>query len=658
MTTAAPPTLTGPLPASLGIVTFNAPAQTTVQPHIHTETWDRLGRRLTRHRRRANKNGEGWSPAIYRHDDDGRPLTRANGSVESLTCAVADVDHIELEDLKGLTDHVKTLGLAGIIYSTFSHSVTAPRVRLVIPFTEPVPAETWPRLWPALNATIFLHLADRAASDASRMYFAPATPGDETTIAEHWDGDALNWRALPLADPETVASSSPVTMQGTGPAETIAPEDMPLLERLFSGRHGEKRMRIWTGDYVDFGGDASAADQSLANGAVTYCRGDVERAERIMRAGPWRPKWDERRGSTTWLGYALGKALDAYSDWAGSQEGPETTEESAPADETCPQTVARLQRELAAARATIAGLKTNLRAKTTRLDVLEPYVADIQEILGRDEAECPSDDKVVLAAFVPWLQSYRAKQIAKGESTTFALKYGAKVVGMHHKRFSKVLDRWSSVSADDGAPWRKKVTRTRVPADDGGPDEWDSALDVTPWQESTRDILRASLAYVPKELPKKRGGSEEATAHRWGRCTDHPHADVTLKGYCTVGGEYLGELRVTTAMVDALKVQNGISDEPHIPPVDARYLSMARNGISDSHYEADALKVQPVDSGHPVSLPDYATSRPTGRPERCLAPGCRALEFKPHPDGSWRCLKSGHDPRAYELIPMAAGGSE
>ena len=52
-----------------------------------------------------------------------------------------------------------------------------------------------------------------------------------------------------------------------------------------------------------------------------------------------------------------------------------------------------------------------------------------------------------------------------------------------------------------------------------------------------------------------------------------------------------------------------------------------------------------------------AASRPQERPQRCTAPGCRALEFRQLPDGSWRCLKSGHDPSAYELAAVS-GGSE
>ena len=39
-----------------------------------------------------------------------------------------------------------------------------------------------------------------------------------------------------------------------------------------------------------------------------------------------------------------------------------------------------------------------------------------------------------------------------------------------------------------------------------------------------------------------------------------------------------------------------------------------------------------------VDLPESPVSR------------CRAMEFRPQPDGSWRCLKSGHDPRVFEQL--------
>jgi hypothetical protein len=59
----------------------------------------------------------------------------------------------------------------------------------------------------------------------------------------------------------------------------------------------------------------------------------------------------------------------------------------------------------------------------------------------------------------------------------------------------------------------------------------------------------------------------------------------------------------------------------------------------------------------PLNLLDYAVSRAREPPRRCPAPGCTALGVRTLPDGSRRCLKSGHDPGAYELAAVA-GGSE
>ena len=174
----ASPTMTNaeatPLPATITYVTF--PSRTATAPTDTSETWAVLAERLTRHARRPGKDGPGWSPAVYKRDKDGALLTRANDAVQALTCAVADVDHVGLDDVVTLRDHVRDLGLAGAIYSTHSSTETAPRIRVVVPLAEPVPAETWPRLWPTLNERLFLGLADRAASDASRFYYLPAAP--------------------------------------------------------------------------------------------------------------------------------------------------------------------------------------------------------------------------------------------------------------------------------------------------------------------------------------------------------------------------------------------------------------------------------------------------------------------------------------------------
>jgi hypothetical protein len=631
-------------------VTFNAPAQTTVQPRIHTETWDQLGRRLTRHTRRADKNGEGWSPAIYRHDDKGRPLTRGNGSVEHLSCAVADVDHVELEDLKSLTDHVKGLGLAGVIYSTFSHTVTSPRVRLVIPFSEPVTAELWPRLWPTLNETIFLHLADRAASDASRMYFAPATPGDETTIAERWDGAALDWRALPLADPETVASSTPVATEGMGPAETVAPEDMPILERLFSGRRGEQRMRAWTGDYTDFGGNASSADQSIANGLVTYCRGDVKRAERVMRAGAWRSKWDERRGSTTWLGYTLGKALAAYRTWAGSQDEPETAEERVPADETLELKIARLERELrqertahATTRGVVAVQMTNLRTRTAERDDCRTRALETARVL-RNPALKPPEKLVAIA--LAWRVESAASR-GQEEVRAFYPEI-AEAVGMSEDTVGKYI---GTLSDREDAPLVKD-TRTewrKIPHPQTGElvDRPTSATYIRARGEGS--ILSAVAAYRPEDRPKHGG-------KRLPLCPEHPTADLVIRSttHCGDCDRQLGppreSLRPQVAGVGDSRppTVDVVTNEPLLAVVGGDTTADDERAAKIVAINVGAARLQPQDA--PVG-PRIRFSRDREQAPRCIRPGC------PEPCGPGdKLLCVGH--RAEATVPAVAGASE
>ena len=73
----------------------------------------------------------------------------------------------------------------------------------------------------------------------------------------------------------------------------------------------------------------------------------------------------------------------------------------------------------------------------------------------------------------------------------------------------------------------------------------------------------------------------------------------------------------------------------------------------DANRRDERQNVQVVDPV-PVDLLAYAATRARERPDRCPAPGCKAMEFKPHPDGGWRCLKSAHDPAAYVLAMMGA----
>src|SRR5262245_43231984 len=57
---------TGPMPASFDISSFSAPATTSTTPTRRTVTMDGLVALLTKHERRRNKDGRGWSGATYK----------------------------------------------------------------------------------------------------------------------------------------------------------------------------------------------------------------------------------------------------------------------------------------------------------------------------------------------------------------------------------------------------------------------------------------------------------------------------------------------------------------------------------------------------------------------------------------------------------------
>jgi hypothetical protein len=625
-----------PLPSSITYVTFASRNATT--PAEHTQSWADLAGRLSRHARRPDKDGPGWSPAVYKRDEGGTLPTRANDAVQALTCAVADVDHIELDDVVALREHICGQGLACAIYSTHSSTEAAPRIRVIVPLAEPVPAETWPRLWPTLNEQLFLGLADRAASDPSRLYYLPAAPPDALVIGEHRDGLALDWHGLPLADP--LPTADPVATAGTGPAQIVDPEDMPILERLFSGRRGEQRMRAWMGDYADFGGDASSADQSIANGLVAYCRGNTARAERIMRAGAWRPKWDERRGSTTWLGYTFGKALAAYRAWTGRQDAtgePEATEQ-APADETPAQTIARLQHELAQARTVIATQQTVIRAERSARQEAVETVRLIGEILARPREHMTDDFKVHTIVTILEAHSRASRGVSKLPGAVLEERTG------HTK--NKVSDNMQDLAARDRSPIKRRLTREWV-ADEFGQAQPITISEVIPLHATVPESMMAVLTMggpSSREQQRRQKDRERAESRTWGRCSTHDNDLVALKGYCPDCGEVVGERVVRRSEFDTLNPLNpGIRESASAAPAPV-VVGTKGPGIRES-------------APAPVSLLDYAATRADEPPARCPAPGCTAMEFRRLPDGSWRCLRSSHDPRVYDL-PAVAGASE
>jgi hypothetical protein len=171
---------------------FKAPALTSTTPTLRTLSWDQLTTQFTRHERRPDKNGRGFSPATYKPG-----TTRANINVLSVCAYVADLDHIDAADLQNVRHEMEARGLAHVLYSTYNSEPDDLRVRMIIPFSAPTPASNWQDIWHRINRALFNGLNDPQTKDLSRMSFVPTAPPDALVFASARDGLTLDPLSLP-----------------------------------------------------------------------------------------------------------------------------------------------------------------------------------------------------------------------------------------------------------------------------------------------------------------------------------------------------------------------------------------------------------------------------------------------------------------------------
>lgn len=186
--------VTGPIPTAITISSFAKPARFMTTPSQRRMTWNQLVLLLSMHERTGDKDGQGWSPLLYKAG-----TTRANVNVVGQTCAVADFEHLTADDGQAIQQHLASLNLAFCIYSTYQCTADDYRIRVVIPFTRTVKSNETFDVWQRVNEHIWLGRNDPQTKDASRMFYRPACPPDAVPFAEHHDGLALDPDKLPAA---------------------------------------------------------------------------------------------------------------------------------------------------------------------------------------------------------------------------------------------------------------------------------------------------------------------------------------------------------------------------------------------------------------------------------------------------------------------------
>ena len=123
---------------------------------------------------------------------------RKAGAVLSRCAAVLDADNLGPGETESAVRRVETLGCCYCIYSTAKHSTGAPRLRIVIPFSEDIPADEYEPVTRLLCQMIQPEMTwfDPTTAEPSRMMYYPAHCQDIDPVYYVGDKLLLNARAL------------------------------------------------------------------------------------------------------------------------------------------------------------------------------------------------------------------------------------------------------------------------------------------------------------------------------------------------------------------------------------------------------------------------------------------------------------------------------
>jgi hypothetical protein len=181
---------------------------------------------------RDKRRVAGFSLASF--EDNRRALSR----VEQVHALVLDFDQGDTTVRQATRLFPET---ESVVYTTFSHSAECPKLRVALPFSQPVGADEYARIWDwaAHKITRAGHVLDESARDASRFWYLPSHRPGATYEWRELDG-----RALDVA--RALKESATLTRPLPGPGQ--ASERPPAAPPAGKGRGG---------------GDATGADQTF-----------------------------------------------------------------------------------------------------------------------------------------------------------------------------------------------------------------------------------------------------------------------------------------------------------------------------------------------------------------------------------------------------------
>lgn len=136
--------------------------------------------------------------------------------------------------------------------------------------------------------------------------------GKNSDIAEKQG--AITWLYQEYLEPKGSPKVEP-TNTPTGDTSTSLLDDTVLRKKMFSSKKGAEIRRLWDGDTSGYAKETndghSEADLALCSHLLWWCNYDFPRADRLFRQSKlMRPKWDSKRGNSTYGAGTLFKAAE------------------------------------------------------------------------------------------------------------------------------------------------------------------------------------------------------------------------------------------------------------------------------------------------------------------------------------------------------------
>jgi hypothetical protein len=141
--------------------------------------------------RAASKDGLPWIKlATFGPDKTPKKSLRHNANVRTVTGLEADYDKGQMTP-EAARDALEKAGVAGLVYTTPSHSPDAPRWRVLAPFSGPLPPEAREDLMARLNGILGGTL-DKASFTLSQSYYGGNVEGGTPVETFLVDGEAID----------------------------------------------------------------------------------------------------------------------------------------------------------------------------------------------------------------------------------------------------------------------------------------------------------------------------------------------------------------------------------------------------------------------------------------------------------------------------------